>query len=155
MIRDKLDGDAHEILNNLEVANEIPLIPRGGLREYMQQSEVSFRGWSKDRLPIDEIFTKVDRELLCIHRLYLGVNAGDASWDDILWHFEGIFNSETVRGMTQYFSAEDGIIVTEAVEKTPILDYLGVGEGLGEIRKLDQAYDAWYSEFHDKKNRIY
>jgi hypothetical protein len=155
LIRDKLNGDAHEILNNLEVANGIPLIPRGGMREYMQQSESSFRGWSEDRLPIDEIFTKVDRELLCIHRLYLGVNAGEASWDDILWHFEGIFYSETVRGMTQYFSAEDGIIVSEAGNDLQFLDYQGVGEGLGEIRKLDQAYDTWYSEFHDKKSRIY
>jgi hypothetical protein len=155
LIRDKLKGDAHEILNNLEVANGIPLIPRGGVREYIQQSEISFHAWSKDRLPIDEIFTKVDRELLCIHRLYLGVNAGDVSWDDILWHFEGMFDVETVRGMTQYFSAEDGIIVSEVGDDLQFLDYLGVGEGLSEVRKLDRAYDAWYSEFHDKKSRIY
>ena len=153
LIRDKLDGDIHEILSNLEVANDIPLIPRGGLREYLQQSEANFQEWSKDRLPLDELFTKVDRELLCIHRLYLGVNAGDANWDDLLWHLEGIFDSDIVRGMTQYFLGEDGIIVTVVGDETPILDYQGVGDGLREIRKLDQAYDSWYSEFYESKSR--
>ena len=66
-----------------------------------------------------------------------------------------MFDSETVRGMTQYFSDEDGIIVTEVGEGKPILDYLGVGEGLSEVRKLDQAYDSWYTEFQDRKCRIY
>jgi hypothetical protein len=155
LIRDKLNGDAHEILSNLEVANEIPLIPRGGLREYMQQSAHNQSTWSKEILPVDELISKVDRELLCIYRLYLGINAGTASWDDILWHLEGMFDVETVRSMTQYFLEEDGIIVTEVGEEVPILDYLGLGEGMGEIRKLDQAYDSWYSEFRDRKSRTY
>jgi hypothetical protein len=57
--------------------------------------------------------------------------------------------------MTQYFEPEDGIIVSEVGNDLQFLDYLGVGEGLSEVRKLDQAYDSWYSEFHDKKSRIY
>jgi hypothetical protein len=155
LIRDKLDGDADEILNNLEVADEIPLRRRGGIYEFIQESESSFRGWSEEHLPIDELFSKVDRELLCIHRLYFGIGSGDVSWDDLLWHFEGIFDSEFVRGMTRYFLEEDGIIGTAVGEEEPILSYLGVSEGMSEVRKLDQAYDAWYSEFHERKSRTY
>lgn len=155
LIRDKLDGDAKEIVNNLEVANEFPRVSRGGLNGFIDQFTRNPKPWSEERLPLDELMSRIDRELLCIHRLYLGVNAADASWDDILWHFEGIFDLEIVRGMTQYFSDEDGIIVTVVGEKTPSLDYQGVGVGLDEIRKLDQAYDSWYSEFHDRRSRIY
>lgn len=155
LIRNKLDGDAQEILNNFEVANEIPRVSRGGLNGFIEQFTRNPKPWSEERLPLDELMSRVDRELLCIYRLYLGVNAGDASWDDILWHFEGIFDLEIVRGMNQYFSDEDGIIVTAVGEETPILDYQGVSVGLDEIRKLDQAYDSWYSEFHHRKSRIY
>ncbi len=155
LIRDKLIGDVPTILNNLEVANEIPLRRRGGIYEFIQESDTSFNEWSKERMPIDQLFSKVERELLCIYRLYGGISSGSASWDDILWHFEGMFDPEVVRGMTQFFSEEDGIIVTAVGEEDPILDYLGVGEGMSEVRKLDQAYDAWYSEFQSRKDRIY
>lgn len=155
MIRDKLNGDEHEILNNLEVADEIPLRRRGGIYEFIQESEASFRGWSEENLPIDELFSKVDRELLCIHRLYFGIGSGDANWDDLLWHFEGMFDLEIVRAWTQYFLEEDGVIMTAVGDEKPILNYLGVSEGMEEIRKIDQAYDAWYSEFHERKSRIY
>ncbi len=155
LIRDKLDGDAQEILNNLEVANDIPRVSRGGLNGFIERSTPTLKPWSEERLPLDELMSRVDRELLCIYRLYLGINAGEANWDDILWHFEGLFDPEIVRGMTQYFSDEDGIIVTAVGEDEPILDYQGIGVGLDAIRKLDQAYDSWYSEFHDRKSRIY
>ena len=155
LIRDKLDGDAQEILNNLEVANDIPRVSRGGLNGFIEQFTRNPKPWSEERLPLDELMSRVDRELLCIYRLYLGINAGEANWDDILWHFEGLFDPEIVRGMTQYFSDEDGIIVTAVGEDEPILDYQGIGVGLDAIRKLDQAYDSWYSEFHDRKSRIY
>ena len=155
LIRDKLDGDAQEILNNLEVANDIPRVSRGGLNGFIEQFTRNPKPWSEERLHLDELMSRVDRELLCIYRLYLGINAGEANWDDILWHFEGLFDPEIVRGMTQYFSDEDGIIVTAVGEDEPILDYQGIGVGLDAIRKLDQAYDSWYSEFHDRKSRIY
>ena len=151
LIREKLVSDADEILKDLEVADEIPLRRRGGIYEFIQESEASFHGWSEKNLPIDELFSKVDRELLCIHRLYFGIGSGDANWDDLLWHFEGIFDLEIVRGWTQYFSQEDGVIMTAVGDETPVLNYLGVGEGLREIRKLDQAYDSWYAEFQDRK----
>jgi hypothetical protein len=155
LIRDKIIGDAPIIINNLEVANEIPLRRRGGIYEFIQESESSFRAWSKEQLPVDELLTKVERELLCIHRLYLGISSGSASWDDILWHFEGMFDPEIVRSMTQFFSEEDGVIVNAVGEEDPILDYLGVGQGMSEVRKLDQSYDAWYSEFQSRKDRIF
>jgi hypothetical protein len=66
-----------------------------------------------------------------------------------------MFDAEIVRGMTQFFSEEDGIIGPAVGEEEPILSYLGVSEGMSEVRKLDQAYDSWYSEFQERKNRIY
>ncbi len=155
LIKEKLDGDAQEILNDLEIANEIPRVSRGGLNGFLQQSVYNPKPWSEKRLPLDELMSRIKKELLCIHRLYLGLNAGNASWDDILWHFEGIFDLDIVRGMTQYFSEEDEIIVTTEGDEPPILDYQGLSVGLDEIRKLDQAYDSWYSEFQDRKKRMY
>jgi hypothetical protein len=66
-----------------------------------------------------------------------------------------MFDLEIVRGWTQYFLEEDGVIMTAVGDEEPILSYLGVSEGMSEVRKLDQAYDAWYSEFHERKSRTY
>jgi len=147
IIRERLVSDADEILQNLEVADEIPHVGRRELSESSQNSNSDHMTWSADFLPVDALISKIDRELLCIYRLYVGVNAGTSGWDDILWHLEGIFDAEIVSGMTDYFTDEDALFINVLGEESPSLDYQGIAEGLSQIRKLDRAYESWYSEF--------
>jgi hypothetical protein len=150
LIRERLVSDANEILQNLEEANEIPFVGRRELSESSQNSNSNQMTWSADFLPVDELISKVDRELLCIYRLYLGVNAGAAGWDDILSHLEGIFDYEIVSGMTDFFTKEDALFINVLGEESPSLDYQGIAEGLSQIRKLDRAYESWYSDFRSR-----
>ena len=145
-ILERLYGDAEIILKNLEAANEISLVGRRGLLGYLDTSGNSSNIWSEEVLPADDLIERIQLELLCIDRLYLSIT-GAVTWEDFLWHLEGIFNREIVKGMTGYFEKEDGLIVTIEGEELPILNYDGISEGMSEIRKLERAYESWYEEF--------
>ena len=154
LILERLNGDAEIILNNLETANEIPLVGRRGLLSYLDTSGNSSNIWSEEVLPVDELIEKIQRELFCIDRLYLSIT-GAVAWEDFLWHLQGIFDREIVRGMTGYFEKEDGLIVTVQGEDLSILDYGGVADGMSEIRKLERAYESWYEDFQSKKQELF
>lgn len=146
----KLSGDFEELLENLEIANKIP--PVDFQYNHLGEIDISTPGmWNENWLPGDELLSKIEEELLCIDRLYLGVTVGEVGWADMLWHLESIFDSEYVRDMTQFFAKEDGFVVTLDGQEKSELNYLGISEGLKAVRDLEKKYESWYSEYLKRK----
>jgi len=149
-IRNRMDGDAAEILNNLEIANELPIIGKRNSFGNIEYPKENSSLWSEEMLPVDYLIDQVDTELFFIERLYLNVTAGDVLWSDMLWHLEALFQSELSSTLVQYFNEDDGYLYTnESGEKC--LNYDGISAGLEKVRELESAYEDWYQMFQKKK----
>ena len=128
-IWERLDEDSIEIQRNLDAANEIPRLEQQGIH----------------------LKTKIEREQMFLDRLYLNLGAGDATWEDLLWHLTVIFDREYVAELTKYFSEEDGVFAFPSDTGEKIVDYDGIGSALDDIRKMESAYEDKYRDFQEKK----
>jgi hypothetical protein len=149
-IRARMDGDAAEILKNLEIANELPTVGNRSTFENVNSSEEIFTQWSDDLLPVDYLIEQIDSELFFIQRLYLNMSTSNASWDDMIWHLERLFIDEYSTNLTQYFTEDEGLFHTNGTGEV-CLKYYGISDGLAKVRELESAYEDWYQKFQKKK----
>jgi hypothetical protein len=133
-----LEEDRKEILEDLEAANRVGSLKTVYGVSYSEDTYGKHGPWSTRNLPLDTYLQKLKYEYEAIEVLYLGMSTEESTWEDLLFHLHGTFDSDFVADVRHYFEGSKNIWM-----------YEGLNSGLDELYTLEREYSSWYSNFKE------